>query len=1485
MYFFLFAVLLLYNLLRQVYLQPTMGDFSRTTRNSLDSLGQSFSGRIVRKRDLLMDSSRSVVSSAVQIGSDNEDDSKQDSESSLSSSDMDAELSINESLFVGGLDGPSEDEGQLESPDQQSELINRFHQITSDHHIYPVTPAHRLLGVLHFYRLCLSEETTARDDWWRFIFGNDKRVRAKFDSLKKQMGITYHSETLGDRFNLYKRAKMAFGDSYHRMLNPISVGKFLKKYIQVAYGISSNHALNKPVCEADIYAALLPSSLESFRERIEGMYLDVAAGVTEVEEHDSFNCPSHSENRVDISTIDIAGHPPTYFIVIHEAFHPTKFVDPYLRSLDCTRFMATPSPDGRNELQRHTRVSSMDSKAKFFYQNNKYVLESQLMEQWETKLLDVLHFYLRYVADHHLAVSGKYPYFNFNPNLLQHFVTRSPDGAYGWHDDLDGCLLNLEDHEEDHPCLPRGIDVQIFTSVWFTSMVERTGSFLEVRNKSDHKVILKKHFGSNVIHAQSVLMNQYLEHRVGITPELKQLMVSEGVARFATSARYAVSPSVVDCDQKYFQSRLDKCNRAIMWDNYDTHKVVSRDGPCTGELFPKSNSNSSLSENSELGSFENERPSGIMTRNNTSPVPPPNPKGTRRSPVKGTTSSTPSSKKSRPPRKRLLSLPTKAPCLPMISVRIRRDTLSPFKYDPDDLPRLPGKFAIVKGLVWEIFTSHQFLRRLIKQRVSLAVNFVIPTNSFDTQASSNVLDSPRKKKCIRTKVSSTDIEVSVMHGIPNNPATGMPYLPGSVLLKSDVFQFHNIALTKGKHHQDICSLQSYNCTGIFVQQSYRNDPGLESLALNLKEGKYPSKPTHVWIGGKGGCGIDSGQVTPSNLEQSRVSNEYHQTVAENQKYDGINKVLLELDNRDGAVCLYVPCSEDGTFLSNGNLTQYCMFIDICGVVGHTYESDKVEDVKKDCKRATSIDHSKYLSFRVAKHFKFHLLLLSSILRSNKEKVDSATPSTFYMESTDTRSVRFALPPGTSCTNLTLPSEQVMDKNRMVDIYFSHQSKPWLAFDASSATEEQEKEISDLGKDVFYRCPDTAVALKALVHLSTAMSLRFMGLHLYGRTLTSCGYLGVYPSGYELDSNPCHALSSLITPILRLKPMPMPVRSYDVTTRWLVEAAREHLRFNVSTTRPVLDLTASHSQEGFGDCLFMSIASRLLGRPAAMQACGKTVDSNVKFFLPTPSTMEKCATFMRSTKAITPWRTTQYKSKVPILNFHDVLDGLMEAGRTIRRTTAGLIVDVFKTEKVKSRSRVFTVVHRLLCECFSVPSDNNGLKFLVSQILADLEEIYNGLFPPLDESECQSTIWYGFGGATGLKICGHGSIYSYYEAFLKTLLETSDDHLSCLGLNRHNDTITVALYGRPFSPVDAEHILCKIYLMLASRSPSRLQNLPWPSSNYTWPLTVIDFWPKSVYGCFKGITDAALRLVKKGEFPELQTPFHVDIKFPPFQTDE
>ncbi len=147
-----------------------------------------------------------------------------------------------------------------------------------------------------------------------------------------------------------------------------------------------------------------------------------------------------------------------------------------------------------------------------------------------------------------------------------------------------------------------------------------------------------------------------------------------------------------------------------------------------------------------------------------------------------------------------------------------------------------------------------------------------------------------------------------------------------------------------------------------------------------------------------------------------------------------------------------------------------------------------------------------------------------------------------------------------------------------------------------------------------------------------------------------------------------------------------------------------------------------------------------------------------------------------------------------------------------------------------------MVQQFINRFLSKKSEKESTKFVASQIIADLEEIYAD---PFGVAEC---VCSGYGGTIGcgvIDFAGETKLSAKLDRLLAAIHKLNIDELRVLGCFKNEvGKVCVSHNSRPLGLVDTEHMCCKLYILLVRTRGSRRHTQPSPFKAHCHPIKSI-----------------------------------------------
>jgi hypothetical protein len=415
----------------------------------------------------------------------------------------------------------------------------------------------------------------------------------------------------------------------------------------------------------------------------------------------------------------------------------------------------------------------------------------------------------------------------------------------------------------------------------------------------------------------------------------------------------------------------------------------------------------------------------------------------------------------------------------------------------------------------------------------------------------------------------------------------------------------------------------------------------------------------------------------------------------------------------------------------------------------------------------------------------------------------------------------------------------------------------------------------------------------------------------------------------LDSQPFHAS---LGKVQQSRPSPLPIRSYDVSTLFVLNQAQaSYQKTENGRTRDdkAKEYTIERrclvhcTEEMVHDFVLSSAAMRTTGKVEKIKTYLEHKDTsfgdegNAGFYALLTSTdasgLPAYMALLHSGDAaidkkcvMSDWMSPQFSSKIP--------ETCKRSPRYLSRFLKKFCVAIKRhitpiCKRVNpQRNAVLAAMIKCIKQACVGSECADGIRFVAGQIVSDMEEMFSG--KTLDETPfvCGEgmEIVTGYGSREGFSIYHLGNekkaggirkrkrgdyfidVYDQEDLHLVSRefltymeKELNEDDLIQMGLERMNigvgankkSVVVVRLSGRRIAAVDVEHMMCKIYLAVASYRGSRAFSLPNPCRPHCHPTPSEDIFDKpSLKKIFQEARDSFKNAFKRKTLDCLQEPF-------------
>ena len=346
---------------------------------------------------------------------------------------------------------------------------------------------------------------------------------------------------------------------------------------------------------------------------------------------------------------------------------------------------------------------------------------------------------------------------------------------------------------------------------------------------------------------------------------------------------------------------------------------------------------------------------------------------------------------------------------------------------------------------------------------------------------------------------------------------------------------------------------------------------------------------------------------------------------------------------------------------------------------------------------------------------------------------------------------------------------------------------------------------------------------------------------------------IVKNGPKNFGGPLHKDSCLPT-VFCIHPMPMPNRTLDVVSIGLRQDTYNNGVFERCGNVP-RDGRIKYSGQSFLKDLmgivFKSILLRFTGRLNAFYHYSQWVTRTNKEtrFLPNIEDIDDFLEFVLLTtnpkdtqQKLSQWISMQHHQSIPASTSR-----YPRFARFIRNVHRLLPAKMMELLNIGSRQKVVACMKQFLVQCVDEHNQTGNLHFLAQQVLADVEEIFYNPFGPIEPEG----IFCGNGSEQGLAMLKNmecqdssgdqthylGLIVDYmhnkasnaelemagYQGVSRVVINVDGkryQHQRSQGGKLYkslpmNRSVTNKVNGRPFNATDAEHFLCKAWLIMKS----------------------------------------------------------------------
>jgi hypothetical protein len=367
--------------------------------------------------------------------------------------------------------------------------------------------------------------------------------------------------------------------------------------------------------------------------------------------------------------------------------------------------------------------------------------------------------------------------------------------------------------------------------------------------------------------------------------------------------------------------------------------------------------------------------------------------------------------------------------------------------------------------------------------------------------------------------------------------------------------------------------------------------------------------------------------------------------------------------------------------------------------------------------------------------------------------------------------------------------------------------------------------------------------------------------------------------------------------LRTRPIPSPNRTLDVNLCYLRYVFKEHLPIHNYMNRnhrcPVNDIPLNVLTEMLFQAILLRYTGRIYCFEEYRQHCIDHFHQDMANTRSVPF-REECSKFLEyvqlhmvhhKRKNIGGWISKQHDISIAydLRTYYKSFSGFV-------RNVANCIGDTLKKMLHIAGSRTLSKRTKCIAELQSMlqlammkssVSEHGRVKWMAYVSVCDLEEFVLDPFGPVDETSVPEGIY----SREGHDMVNRGRSFRIsFEECLKEIVsfvQTSVPllHLRILGYEKECNSVVQLVNRRPFSPVDAEHFLCKAWIVAKSTyGCTRLSKYPKLTSAHTHPSPTIHCIAddvietvmttiESAYMSLNASSEDAIKLPELCQFPE------------------
>ena len=967
-----------------------------------------------------------------------------------------------------------------------------------------------------------------------------------------------------------------------------------------------------------------------------------------------------------------------------------------------------------------------------------------------------------------------------SPDLLQLLRDSVDRGGYGSHSDDGGLVSNINvpmSNNEGGGDKSNDVHLQIVISMVLSNVKEKNTKVIWVANDDgEKKVVIKT--GDNEIHFQAIFVQSKAKHEV----QKMRLKHSVDGVRIVVSGRASLH---LQKSRKMIQARIMK---HVHGNKNGSLPIVRDDYQFSGvwnerkywRVLKKSIKGSSTYKDTK----EKEKVNDEIGEDHTSIVDSESSDETETSDNDITSDVDVNKEKN----KGIFDLKKCA---------LQNDTFRNAKWDDEMNGLLPVHPIIKREPHYEIGGSYEYYKPIMQENCFYEVTF----NNKETITIGPWLDD--EKKC--TIHIGDSIDARIVRE-----------------------RFHMRESSSQEHANDCWSNDGSKICGLLLELDYKNDVENIQKILENKEAE------DFFVCLRGGGATVCGDTTTNN--QGKTNKESGQFPTW-QKLKGQNVELLKAALRN----IVLPI-----FIIDKNDTSKALYLGFYFLDGFYTARDKFDDLKKIAEKCcVNVHEQKFMRFREMNHVRISCKCIKDLKKSEVtwRKLSVGGNEVYSIGAMNEQQGK-----GEGATrnvvSLNHPNAVSLEQVRKSFV----ESKSYMSVDVDKIVIEndinmKESEIDEEeGETVTGLISDApgkqiAICIEQLINFviccSVAVFSRMLRLNISKKEEGVVGALRCYNWMKRLGG------------VLRYLATPHPIRSYDTAILALIVSTNSHVE---RQDRKGLDWIKNNEEET-KELLFAAIFATFIGRTSALEqwcklkkTCDVGLDCRRKqnvVFYPKRSEIKEIIHFMKicnesGKNGMTKWKSEQFAASLPA--FCNDVEQFSNCMEIVIEKLGWLCERIIKIlENKHGRCKREEIRKCIKCVFRDTNDKKAQSEFIANQILLNFEEVVDVL-PNVEMSDCH--LGYGSKTTSVWVACECSEKKKVLQEIVKSVKKMKNEELKMVGLYRdEKNVVRVILNKRIMDVRDAEHLLCKLWIVMARVVGKRPSINPKLSRPHLHPLRI------------------------------------------------